>query len=87
MMTNYIFGDPNSQIAKVDLDENSFRPSFQHVFNETFPPSYIRIKCVIKGKEQYRIFDLSSQQFVKDANLDVNNNIILDTQQMTEHRV
>ena len=81
MLTNYILGDYNSHVVKTDLDENSFRPSFQHVFKENYPPTYVKIMCSIDGEVRYRLFDLSTQQFVDDIDLDTKNALILDIQE------
>ena len=64
-MTTYLFGDCDSRIADIQSDDNSFRPSFQHVFKESYPSTYIEVKQKDKnGSSITRLFDLSKRRYV-----------------------
>ena len=58
----YLLGECDSDIAKVNTSENSFRPSFQHVFDENFPKNFMKTTVVVKGRKEERYLDLSSMR-------------------------
>lgn len=61
---SYLLGDCDTNISRVNSDENSFRPSFQHVFDEEFPRNYLKIKSDGEGVDGYMYFDMSARRFL-----------------------
>lgn len=68
---SYLLGDINPKLSQINADENSFRPSFQHVFEENFPINILKIKISNEGREEYKFFDMSSRRFLTSTEVDI----------------
>ena len=65
-MTHYITGDCDTKICAIDHERGSFKPAFQHVFKEIYPPTYVSVDVDDgHGGTVERIFDLCRRRFIK----------------------
>lgn len=77
-MTEYLQGQCDFPLAQINPDKNSYKPAFQHVFNEVHASSYVKIKCIQEGQEVYRFFDIVKRRFVEAQEIVDFSRVVLD---------
>lgn len=65
LMTHYLTGECDINTASIDPDRNTFKPKFQHVFEEVYSPTYLNIEQINEeGEKVIRRFDMARRRFV-----------------------
>ena len=65
-MTHYITGECDPKRAAIDFERGSFKPEFEHVFKENYPPTYVSVEVDDgHGGTIKKTFDLCRRRFVE----------------------